>query len=284
VPALACPACAGSLATDESGLRCAGCGAVYPVVGGIASFLGAAPGGVEDDFLWDYNADPRISPLTLARWAVMTRLLDDVDVGPVVVAVGGGGEHWPARRLDGRVKEYVVVDTSLRQLERQWFPAGASGTALLAAGERLPLADRSADTMELWGVLDHFVDPAAAIAEAARVVRPGGNLLVGLGNDGSWYRRLAGRFAPSDSDAHHNRFDLAAISALLGEAFALTRARTVGYLRLPVKVERMIGRRMGAAARERLVEESDRALRRLLGPHAGGMLLVEARRAEDVRP
>src|SRR5215207_7085885 len=122
MPTLICPDCHAALATTPDGARCTGCGAEFPLVDGMPSFLPAAPEGVEDDYDWDYRTDPRISALTVARWRLMTRLIDRVDVGSVVVAVGGGGEHWPARQLDGRVSEYVVVDTSARQLARQWFP------------------------------------------------------------------------------------------------------------------------------------------------------------------
>jgi len=244
------------------------------------SFLDTAPAGVEDDYAWDYNSDPRISPLTIARWRLMTRILDQVDVGSVVVAIGGGGEHWPARQLDGRVGEYIVIDTSAAQLARQWFPAGARGLAIRAAGERLPLPDDSADTLEMWGVLDHFVDPAAAIAEGARVLRPDGQLIIGMGNDGSWYRRLAGRFAPDDSDAHLRRLDVGAIADMLGWALEIVSVETLAYLRLPLRVERL-ARRLSPGTQERLIQRSDAVLRRLLGPQAGGMMFLVARLAPD---
>ena len=43
---------------------------------------------------------------------------------------------------------------------------------------RLPLADGSFDVAVLQMVLHYAEDPAAAVAEAARVLRPGGRLLV----------------------------------------------------------------------------------------------------------
>ena len=43
---------------------------------------------------------------------------------------------------------------------------------------RLPLADGSADSIIIHQVLHYAQTPAAAIAEAARVLRPGGRLLV----------------------------------------------------------------------------------------------------------
>jgi ubiquinone/menaquinone biosynthesis C-methylase UbiE len=48
---------------------------------------------------------------------------------------------------------------------------------LEAPAERLPLADDSADTVVATLVLCTIPDPAAALAEAARVLRPGGQLL-----------------------------------------------------------------------------------------------------------
>jgi ArsR family transcriptional regulator len=44
--------------------------------------------------------------------------------------------------------------------------------------EHLPLADGEADSAVLSMVLHHLADPARALHEAARVVRPGGLLVV----------------------------------------------------------------------------------------------------------
>jgi uncharacterized protein YbaR (Trm112 family) len=43
---LACPACSASLALEETGLTCTGCGRVYPIVDGIPVLIA---GGEEDD-------------------------------------------------------------------------------------------------------------------------------------------------------------------------------------------------------------------------------------------
>ena len=128
--------------------------AAFPF-GCVVSFLRTALAGVEDDYAWGYNSDPRISPLTTARWR-----FEDADPRPDRRWLGRR-RRWrrrralPARHLDGRMDEYIVVDTSATQLARQWFPAGARGLAIRAARERFPLPDDSADTLEMWGVLDH---------------------------------------------------------------------------------------------------------------------------------
>jgi SAM-dependent methyltransferase len=51
-----------------------------------------------------------------------------------------------------------------------------------AIGERLPFADRSMDAVVCQMALDHFTDRHAFIAEAARIIRPGGRLVVSLNN------------------------------------------------------------------------------------------------------
>ena len=77
---------------------------------------------------------------------------------------------------------------------------------------RLPLAAGSFDTVVLQMVLHHAEDPAAVLAEARRVLAPGGTLVVVdlLPHD---------RTDLQDQLAHRWRgFDPAALAALLGDA------------------------------------------------------------------
>jgi len=61
--------------------------------------------------------------------------------------------------------------------------ARARGLAVAAAvGERLPFADASLDAVLLHEVLEHVADDAASLAEAVRVLRPGGRAVVFVPN------------------------------------------------------------------------------------------------------
>lgn len=51
-------------------------------------------------------------------------------------------------------------------------------TYLAGSGEQLPLADSSCDVVLMYLVFHHLRDPAAAAAEIARVLRPGGRVLI----------------------------------------------------------------------------------------------------------
>lgn len=55
-----------------------------------------------------------------------------------------------------------------------------SGTVdfVVPAGERIPLGDASADTLLSTQVLEHVPEPGRYLAEAARVLRPGGYLIL----------------------------------------------------------------------------------------------------------
>jgi SAM-dependent methyltransferase len=64
-----------------------------------------------------------------------------------------------------------------KQLHAKLKTSGVVAKAIQAPAESLPFADDSTDTVVFTLVLCTVPDPAAAIAEAARVLRPGGKLL-----------------------------------------------------------------------------------------------------------
>jgi SAM-dependent methyltransferase len=60
--------------------------------------------------------------------------------------------------------------------------------SISALGEHLPLAADSVDVAICFNALDHMCDPAAALAEVRRVLRPGGTLLLMIHTFPTWVR------------------------------------------------------------------------------------------------
>jgi len=99
---------------------------------------------------------------------------------------------------------------------------GASGAAADAA--RLPLRSRSFDVVVLSAILEHVLEPAVTVEEAARVLRPGGRLVAYVPWDAAvipvkrWARRLGVRMGPlADGQApgHLRTFDVERLRRLL---------------------------------------------------------------------
>jgi ArsR family transcriptional regulator len=94
----------------------------------------------------------------------------------------GTGTGRVLELLAPRVRQALGVDASKAMLAlaraRLSGPGFAHCAVRLADMYRLPLADRSFDTVVLQMVLHHAEDPAGAIREAARILAPGGHLLV----------------------------------------------------------------------------------------------------------
>ena len=86
--------------------------------------------------------------------------------------IGGGTGNY-ARALRDEGWDPVVVDREPGMLAR----AAAKGLETLEAdAQRLPLADSAFDAVMLVSMLHHVENPAAALAEAQRILRPGGHL------------------------------------------------------------------------------------------------------------
>ena len=150
------------------------------------------------DEIWD-------SPLT----DLIAFTAFDVSAGPDVVDLGCG---------TGLVSQVFVrhgctvtgVDTSARMLHRAQSRCRIS-TAVLATVTNTPLPSQSADTVLLINVLHLLSDPAAALGEALRIVKPGGRIVLAWPLDDvttdsiRQVDRLTGRGTVQSTVAHHLR-------------------------------------------------------------------------------
>ncbi|ARF55197.1 class I SAM-dependent methyltransferase [Streptomyces gilvosporeus] len=89
----------------------------------------------------------------------------------------------------------VGVDWSQDALRRARtrIPAAAPGELTAVRGELtdggLPFATGSADAVLFSEVIEHLVDPDAAVDELHRILRPGGHLMLSTPNLAAWYNR-----------------------------------------------------------------------------------------------
>jgi SAM-dependent methyltransferase len=103
--------------------------------------------------------------------------------------------------------------------------SGAPRPGAVADAEGLPLAEASVDIVVLSAVLEHVLDPRRAVAEAMRVLRPGGRLVVYVPWDKAaialkrWARRIGiglGELSEGSAPGHLRAFDRRELATLLG--------------------------------------------------------------------
>jgi ubiquinone/menaquinone biosynthesis C-methylase UbiE len=129
----------------------------------------------------------------------------------------GGGPAFRYRR-PGRPGRYLAVDLEDRMLDRARGEAarrGLEGIEFVQAGvEAMPFDDATADFCLTSAGLHCFPDPAAALAEMARCLRPGGRLVGTTAVNGSGrrqdalialYRRM-GVFGPGGTVQEYRRW------------------------------------------------------------------------------
>lgn len=196
---LRCPSCRGRLEETASTMACPSCGAAYHELEG----------------LWDL-LPPQASPLKLSERSHYTErteyylgmhatwcgspfyrhyhgaFLDDLrrlPAGSLILETGCGLGHDGLELLRSgyRLVETDIAPGQLAEARRLQEAGGFAEVSahLLADAESLPFSDASFDGACMVASLHHFPDPLSALAEARRVLRPGGVFVLGT-EPNSW--------------------------------------------------------------------------------------------------
>ena len=138
---------------------------------------------------WDQMHQDFYSTDVIDALAARSALGPDAHVVDVGTGTGfiAGGLAARAARVTGTDSSPAMLDQARTNLDG----LGVDNVDLLEAGvEGVPLPDDAADAAVANMVLHHAPDPAAMIAEMARVVRPGGTVAVTdcVAHDHEWMR------------------------------------------------------------------------------------------------
>jgi SAM-dependent methyltransferase len=171
---------------------------------------------------WDRLRDELFGP-GLSSQAIASLLDPDWTLGDL-----GCGTGQMTMTLAPFVARVIAVDGSGEMLQAAKRRLRGFDNVELRRGdlESLPIDDRSLDAAVVALVLHHVPDPARVLAEAARVLKPGGRVLVVdmLPHDREEYRRQMGHVWLGFSEDQVTRWL---------EAAGFTRTRVVAVAALP---------------------------------------------------
>lgn len=212
-----CPACRSDTERESELFRCAGCGAVYPIVCGIPDFrLSADPYiGIEADRAKARGLREQFERLDFAelvrhyfditpevpRRLAAGYLAGHLETGPArglsclalvdrelgrpgpttrVLEVGcGSGPFLPT--LAQRFPTVTAADIAMRWLviaRKRLLEAGCEVELVCASADALPFPNASYDLVIAANVVEHLRDPGGMIGEAERVLSPRGALVL----------------------------------------------------------------------------------------------------------
>ena len=186
----------------------------------------------EADF-WK-RSNPLASMPRLVRWhgpaikAASLFLPEDARIVEI-----GSGPTCTARLFDEGTKVYT--DPLMHVFKQHMGHIVPEGAALAAAGEALPFADASFDAALCVAALDHAMSAQQCLTEMARVLKPGGRLILGIHTHNALLlglRRSLERVVPSVGSAPHpSIYTLPELRADLSELFEIEAAERVHQAR-----------------------------------------------------
>jgi SAM-dependent methyltransferase len=103
------------------------------------------------------------------------------------IGVGLGSDHYRFARARNRMTALDLSREHLRQSGRHLQLEGLSTRLLHGDAENLPFFGSSFDIVYAFGALHHTPDTQAAVEEIRRVLKPGGQAIIGLYHRYSWF-------------------------------------------------------------------------------------------------
>ena len=94
------------------------------------------------------------------------------------IGVGLGTDHVQFARAGADLHGVDLTERGIDLVRRRLELEGLESQLQVADAEQLPFADESFDYVYSWGVLHHTPNTPGAVAEAIRVLRPGGRICV----------------------------------------------------------------------------------------------------------
>jgi len=162
----------------------------------------------------------------------------------------------------------------------RWVQPESTAMMVRSIAEDLPFASDSFDRVICQGSLDHFVDGHAFMREAARVIKPGGRVVIALANFESVSCKLGrtidrakwklGRPRPpwrrywETPEDHNVKGDLPYVKSLGGDWLDLERCTGISLLWLLFGWKSVLGR-VPAGAADRVLRALDRYARKRPG-------------------
>jgi ubiquinone/menaquinone biosynthesis C-methylase UbiE len=125
-----------------------------------------------------YKLEPEILAFADFESATGKRVLE--------IGVGMGADFMRWVHAGAQATGVDLTERAVALTRRRLSEAGLTADVRVADAEALPFESGSFDIVYSWGVLHHTPDPQKAIAEAQRVLAPGGELKLMLYHRHSW--------------------------------------------------------------------------------------------------
>jgi SAM-dependent methyltransferase len=162
----------------------------------------------------------------------LTRLVAGQPGVPLSIVDAGCGDgaflDRLAKHLDRPLTTYIGLDYSPHQLAKAAQLPYEFRQCDLGVG--IPLPDHSVDIVHASEVIEHLVNPDLLLTEAARVLRPGGHVLITTPNLHAWYNRVL--FLAGVQPVFHETSTRSTQVGAGPLARLKTDVRPVGHLRL----------------------------------------------------